>query len=144
MCNWCAGLTDCCVVSRVKLNFFLANQAGVCGSGRKCALILNFGNRCGVMLVSYPGRFTPRKELQRLLNRRLGGPQSPYRRFEKKSTTCPGQESNHYSPARPAFSLVTIPTTLTRFLLLRCPYQLISKDVSQLLINFAIINFTVF
>ena len=44
--------------------------------------------------TSRPGRFTPGKQTQYPLNKRLGGPQNRYGRFEKnKNFSLPGNES---------------------------------------------------
>jgi hypothetical protein len=57
----------------------------------------------GEWLVSRPGRFTPWKAPQYLLNRRLGGPQSRYGPFgeEKNIFTLPGLESRIVQVAIP-------------------------------------------
>ena len=59
-------------------------------------------------LPSRPGRFVPRKENRCLLNRRFDGPQSCSGRVEEKKISLSTRIRN---PDRPAYSLVTTPTT---------------------------------
>jgi hypothetical protein len=82
------------ILHGTKVQLLLPTHCKHTGGSRDLAALTTSSLYRGEWSTSHPVRFTPRKEPQFPLNRRLGGLQSRSERFEEEKTSCPYRDSN--------------------------------------------------